>query len=126
MADASLATRVAAVRRFNRFYTRHVGALNEGLLRSEFSLTEMRVLYELAHRGRTTASRLGKDLGLDASYLSRIIKAFEARSFIGRLPSDTDGRQQWLALTPGGRKAFAPYDKASSNEVAAILAKLAP
>ena len=126
MADVSFATRIAAVRRFNRFYTRHVGALNEGLLRSEFSLTEMRVLYELAHRDRPTASDVGKDLGLDAGYLSRILKAFETRGLIQRLPSTTDARQQRLALTATGRKAFAPYDKASSDEVAAVLQPLSP
>jgi DNA-binding MarR family transcriptional regulator/GNAT superfamily N-acetyltransferase len=121
-----LEPRIAAVRRFNRFYTRHVGALNEGLLRSEFSLTEMRVLYELAHRDRLTASGLGKDLGLDPGYLSRILKAFKARGLIERLPSEIDGRQQRLALTAAGRKAFAPYDKASSDEVAAVLDRLSP
>jgi DNA-binding MarR family transcriptional regulator/N-acetylglutamate synthase-like GNAT family acetyltransferase len=124
MADAFQAARVAAVRRFNRFYTRHVGALNEGLLRSEFSLTEMRVLYELAHRDGCTASGLGRDLGLDAGYLSRILKSFEARGLIERLRSDTDARQQRLALTHVGAKAFAPFDQASSDEVVAVLTKL--
>src|SRR4051794_33204133 len=109
MADPSLATRIAAVRRFNRFYTRHVGALNEGLLRSEFSLAEMRVLYELAHRDLPTASALGRDLGLDAGYLSRILKGFEARGLLERTPSPEDARQQRLALTAAGRDAFAPF-----------------
>jgi DNA-binding MarR family transcriptional regulator/ribosomal protein S18 acetylase RimI-like enzyme len=126
MTAASLDTRVAAVRGFNRFYTRHVGALNEGLLRSAFSLTEMRVLYELAHRDRPTARGLAKDLGLDAGYLSRILKSFEARGLIERLPCEDDGRQQRLALTVAGREAFTPLDRASSEEVAAVLAKLAP
>jgi DNA-binding MarR family transcriptional regulator/N-acetylglutamate synthase-like GNAT family acetyltransferase len=126
MADASLATRIAAVRRFNRFYTRHVGALNEGLLRSAFSLTETRVLYELAHRDRPTAGALGKDLGLDAGYLSRIVKRFAADGLIERTACADDARQQRLALTPVGREAFAPLDQASSEEIAAVLERLTP
>jgi DNA-binding MarR family transcriptional regulator/GNAT superfamily N-acetyltransferase len=126
MPASSLDTRIAAVRGFNRFYTRHVGALNEGLLRSAFSLTEMRVLYELAHRDRPTARELAKDLGLDPGYLSRILKAFEARGMVEKLPCEVDGRQQRLALTPGGLEAFTPFDRASSDEVAAVLAKLTP
>jgi DNA-binding MarR family transcriptional regulator/GNAT superfamily N-acetyltransferase len=126
MAAASLDTRIAAVRGFNRFYTRHVGALNEGLLRSPFSLTEMRVLYELAHRDRPTARELARDLGLDAGYLSRILKAFETRGMLEKLPCEVDGRQQRLALTPAGLEAFTPFDRASSDEVAAVLAKLTP
>jgi DNA-binding MarR family transcriptional regulator/GNAT superfamily N-acetyltransferase len=126
MSARPLEAHIAAVRRFGRFYTRHVGALNEGLLRSEFSLTEMRVLYELAHGERLTATALGKELGVDAGYLSRILKAFEARGFVQRLPCEKDARQQRLALTASGRKAFAPFDRASSDEVAAVLRKLSP
>lgn len=126
MSARPLEARIAAVRRFSRFYTRHVGALNEGLLRSEFSLTEMRVLYELAHGQRLTATALGKELGVDAGYLSRILKALEARGFVQKLPCENDARQQRLALTATGRKAFAPFDRASSDEVAAVLRKLSP
>src|ERR1700756_5065710 len=85
--------RIAAVRRFNRFYTRRIGVLREGLLSSPFSLTEARVLYELAHRKHATANALARDLDLDAGYLSRILKGFKERGLINRATSQSDGRQ---------------------------------
>src|SRR5215472_12715264 len=105
-----LEQRVATVRRFNRFYTRQIGVLHEGLLGSPFSLTEGRVLYELAHRDRPTATQLARDLDLDPGYLSRILRDFEQRGLLARTPSELDGRQSLLALTPRGREAFAPLD----------------
>ena len=119
-----LAQRVEAVRRFNRFYTKQIGVLHEGLLQSPFSLTEVRVLYELAHRENIAASELAKDLGLDAGYLSRILRRFEYSGFLDRTPSQTDGRRSQLRLTQQGRDAFAPLDQRSHNEVAALLDKL--
>ena len=116
--------RVAAVRRFNRFYTQRIGVLQEGLLKSPFSLTEVRVLYELAHREKPTAAELRKELGLDAGYLSRILSAFEKRGHIERQPSKRDGRQSLWCLTRQGQKVFAPLDKRSSQEVAAMLGTL--
>jgi DNA-binding MarR family transcriptional regulator/GNAT superfamily N-acetyltransferase len=116
--------RVEAVRRFNRFYTKQIGALHEGLLQSPFSLTEVRVLYELAHRENITASELAKDLGLDAGYLSRILRRFEYCGFLDRTPSQTDGRRSHLRLTQQGQDAFAPLDQRSHDEVAAMLGKL--
>ncbi len=118
------AGQVAAVRAFNRFYTKRIGALNEGLLESPFSLTEMRVLYELAHREKPTAGELAADLGVDAGYLSRILAAFAAQGLIAREPSTEDGRRRDLSLTEKGRRTFAPFDRASSEEVAAMLAGL--
>jgi DNA-binding MarR family transcriptional regulator/GNAT superfamily N-acetyltransferase len=118
------AQRVEAVRRFNRFYTKQIGVLHEGLLQSPFSLTEVRVLYELAHHESITASELAKDLGLDAGYLSRILRSFEYSGFLDRTPSPTDGRQRQLRLTQQGRDAFAPLDQRSHDEVAARLSKL--
>ena len=118
------AGQVAAVREFNRFYTRRIGALNEGLLHSPFSLTEMRVLYELAHRETPTAGELAADLGLDAGYLSRILKTFGAQGLIARTSSAEDGRRRVLTLTEKGRKTFAPFDRASSDEVSAMLGAL--
>src|SRR6266851_7556580 len=99
MVPTDLEQRVESVRRFNRFYTRRIGVLEEGLYRSAFSLTEVRVLYELAHREKPTAAEIGKDLGLDAGYLSRILRGLENRGLIGKGPSETDGRQNLLWLT---------------------------
>ncbi|AWN50259.1 MarR family transcriptional regulator [Methylobacterium terrae] len=123
---------VAAVRAFGRFYTRQIGLLEEGLHRSAFSLTEARVLYELAHRDRLTASVgltasvLGQDLGLDAGYLSRLLKRFEDQGLVTRRTAAGDGRRQVLALTPEGRAAFAPLDASAREEVGALLARLSP
>ena len=116
--------RAEAVRRFNRFYTKQIGVLHEGLLQSPFALTEVRVLYELAHHENIAASELAKDLGLDAGYLSRILRRFEHSGFLDRTPSPTDGRQRQLRLTQEGRDAFAPLDQRSHDEVAALLSKL--
>src|SRR5579864_6476495 len=121
---APIASRIQAVRSFNRFYTRQIGVLREGLLDSSFSLTELRVLYELAHRKRPTATELAADLGLDAGYLSRILQRFGKRKLIGREPSTSDGRQHHLSLTASGRRAFAPLEQKSNREVAAMLGKL--
>jgi len=112
---------VAAVRRFNRFYTRQIGLLREGLVDSPFSLAEARVLYELAHHDHLTAARLGRDLDLDAGYLSRILQGFARRGLLERARSDSDGRQSVLSLTAKGRRAFAPLDTRSSDQVGAML-----
>ncbi len=116
--------RVGAVRRFNRFYTKQIGVLQEGYLESPFSLTEVRVLYELAHCEKTTASELGKELGLDAGYLSRILRGFEKRGLIDKKPSEADGRQSLLWLTEQGRAAFAPLNARSHDEIGAMLSGL--
>jgi len=116
---------VVAVRGFNRFYTRRIGVLGEGHLASPFSLTEVRVLYELAHREGPTASELAKDLGLDSGYLSRILLKFRKRGMLARKPSASDGRQSHLQFTPKGQKAFAPLERAATRDVAAMLRPLA-
>jgi DNA-binding MarR family transcriptional regulator/GNAT superfamily N-acetyltransferase len=115
---------VEAVRRFNRFYTQRVGALREGLLDSPFTLTEVRVLYELSHRERATAAELGRDLGLDRGYLSRILTQFEREGFLERVRSETDARQVLLTITPEGRAAFEPLDARQNEEVSALLEEL--
>jgi DNA-binding MarR family transcriptional regulator/GNAT superfamily N-acetyltransferase len=115
---------IAAIRAFNRFYTRQLGLLDEGVLTSAFSLAEARILYELAHRGGLTSADLGRDLGLDAGYLSRILSKLEGRRLLTRRPSRSDGRQMVLSLTQAGRKAFAPLDAASRKQIAALLEPL--
>jgi|SRR5438105_4525971 len=116
---------VRAVRGFNRFYTRRIGVLDP-YLGGESSLTEVRVLYELAHRDQPTATELGRDLGLDAGYLSRILRRFEARGWLARVPSPADARQSLLKLTPAGHQAFAPLQQRSRDEAVQLLAALAP
>jgi DNA-binding MarR family transcriptional regulator/N-acetylglutamate synthase-like GNAT family acetyltransferase len=124
MAEHRLDARVEAVRHFNRFYTQKIGILQEGLLKSTFSLTQLRILYELAYRERVSAAELCHDLNLDAGYLSRIFADFENRGFIERKPSKEDARQNNIELTKKGRDAFAPLNTRSHEEIAAILSAL--
>jgi DNA-binding MarR family transcriptional regulator/GNAT superfamily N-acetyltransferase len=126
MAKTELADHVAVMRRFNRFYTQRIGVLEEGLLRSPFSLTELRVLYELAHRDGPSASDLGRALGLDPGYLSRILGGFERQGLIARNPSPQDGRQSLLALTPAGRAVLDPLEDRQREAVARLLRGLTP
>ncbi|MGO4573546.1 bifunctional helix-turn-helix transcriptional regulator/GNAT family N-acetyltransferase [Microvirga sp. 2TAF3] len=116
--------RIEAMRRFTRFYTRRLGVLREGLLDSPFSLTEARVLYELAHRPDPTAGELCEALDLDPGYLSRILKRFEEQGLVQRTRSSQDARQSHLALTGKGREAFSPLDRQSREQIAALLEHL--
>jgi len=124
MAGSHFDHRVAAVRRFNRFYTRQIGLLQESYLKSQFSLSQVRVLYELAHRERPTATELGRELGLDPGYLSRILRLFERRGILKRTPSKADGRQSHLFLTARGQAAFAPLNTRSREEIGSMLRAL--
>ena len=124
MTQTDLDDRIASVRRFNRFYTQQIGVLREGYLDSSFSLAEVRVLYELAHREKTTASELARELGLDAGYLSRILHGFKKRELIDRKPSEVDGRQNLLWLTEHGRDVFAPLHERSHEDIGAMLGPL--
>lgn len=114
----------APVREFNRFYTKQIGLLRKGYLDSPFSLAELRVLYEVAHRKKPIAAELAKDLDLDAGYLSRVLANFQKRGFIAREASCTDARQSHLSLTRRGRQAFAPLEAKTQKEAAAMLARL--
>ncbi|TPK93955.1 MULTISPECIES: bifunctional helix-turn-helix transcriptional regulator/GNAT family N-acetyltransferase [unclassified Mesorhizobium] len=118
--------RIDTVRSFNRFYTRQIGLLDEGLLKSPFSLTEARVLYELANRDGLVASDLVRELGLDPGYVSRLLKKFEERGLVEREASEADARRASIALTPAGRQAFAPLNQDSHDQVRALLDRLAP
>jgi DNA-binding MarR family transcriptional regulator/GNAT superfamily N-acetyltransferase len=117
---------VETLRGFNRFYTRRIGVLDEGLLKSPFTLTQARVLFELGTGKYATAGEISDTLGLDLGYLSRIVQDFASRGLISRRKSSDDGRRILLSLTAKGRKAFQNLDKSSRNEVSAILAELPP
>lgn len=123
---ADLESRIAAVRRFNRFYTKQIGVLQEGLLRSALSLSQVRVLFELAHRSDATATALGEELGVDGGYLSRMLRDFELRGLIARRSSTSDARQQLVALTDAGRSLFAELDERARAEIAQLLHPLPP
>jgi DNA-binding MarR family transcriptional regulator/N-acetylglutamate synthase-like GNAT family acetyltransferase len=120
-----LARQIEAARRFNRFYTQRIGVLDDGLLDSPFSLTEVRVMYELAHRRGIAAADLARELGLDKGYLSRILQRFRAKGWLARSIADHDGRRHVLALTAAGRRAFAPLERRSQRQVRAMLSPLA-
>ena len=115
---------VPAVRRFNRFYTKQIGVLREGVLGSNFSLAEGRVLYELAHHDRATATDVGTALGLDAGYISRMLRGFGERGLVRRTRSHADGRRAHLSLTRSGQSAFGHLDQRSHDDVAGMLRKL--
>jgi DNA-binding MarR family transcriptional regulator len=119
-----LPAQIQQVRAFNRDYTRRIGVLSQGLLGSPYSLTEVRVMYELAHRPGVTAGALGTELGLDRGYLSRILKGFEAQHLLARDPAAHDARRRHLRLTSAGRRVFAPLERRSQRQVRAMLAAL--
>lgn len=122
---AEIDRRIATIRRFNRFYTVKLGVLAETFLNTPFSLTECRVLQALAHRDGATATWLGRELDIDAGYLSRILRDFERQGLILRNPSAQDARQAMISLTPAGRDAFEPLDRASHHAIGGMLAPLA-
>jgi DNA-binding MarR family transcriptional regulator/GNAT superfamily N-acetyltransferase len=125
MPDHHVDPQVDVIRRFNRFYTRKIGVI-DGTASSPLSLAEARVLYELAHGERPTATDIRKELGLDAGYMSRILREFERRKLVTRERSKTDEREKFLSLTAKGRRAFAPLDERSNRDVAAMLEELSP
>jgi len=120
------ADRIEAIRRYNRFYTKRIGVLGEGLLRSPFSLTQARVLYELAQRGETTGSDLVAALGIDPGYASRLLRGLERKGLVRKRPSKSDGRRTLVSLSAAGKRSFARLDARSRDDVAGLLASLPP
>lgn len=124
MQTQTLEDRTSTIRQFNRFFTRQIGVLQEGLLHSPYSLTEARIIFELAQQPDMTSSHLGRELGLDAGYLSRILSKLEQQGLVERVSSETDGRQKLLRLTTEGNNAFALLNKRSRDEIAEMLGEL--
>ncbi|MEV4533501.1 helix-turn-helix domain-containing GNAT family N-acetyltransferase [Asanoa sp. NPDC049518] len=116
---------VARIRAFNRFYTRVIGVLGESLLDTPYSLSEARVLFELAQAERVEVVDLRSALGLDAGYLSRVLTRFEADGLAERSRSAADGRRQVVALTSAGRAAARDLDARSRADVGTLLEPLA-
>jgi DNA-binding MarR family transcriptional regulator/GNAT superfamily N-acetyltransferase len=125
-AQSQLLAGIEELRSFNRFYTRKIGVLDERHLQSQFSLAEARVLYELSRCEQPTATDIGRELGLDAGYLSRILRRFERQRLIDRTPSKKDGRRSLLRLTAMGEKAFAPLERKTKAIAQGILEPLSP
>ncbi len=119
------ARHVQAIRSFNRFYTQRIGVLSASF-GADLSLTEARVLYELAYRDQPTAAELGRDLALDPGYLSRILRRFESRNWLDRTPSPADARVSLIKLSAEGQAVFAPLEEQSNASAAGLLAKLTP
>lgn len=124
ISTSTLDDRITAVRQFNRFYTRQIGVLREGLLHTPHTLTESRVIFELANRADLTASDLGHELGLDAGYLSRILARLEQQGLLEKVRAENDGRQRLLRLTAEGQSAFAVLNQRSREEVSEMLGDL--
>jgi DNA-binding MarR family transcriptional regulator/GNAT superfamily N-acetyltransferase len=126
MASTHIRQQVEAVRRFSRFYTKQIGLLLEKILHSPFSLAEARVIYELAHHEKTTATELSNELGLDRGYLSRNLRDFKRRGLIDKGRSEADGRQKFLCLSENGQAAFAGINTRFRREIEAKLSNLSP
>jgi DNA-binding MarR family transcriptional regulator/GNAT superfamily N-acetyltransferase len=126
MTTAELASQIEAVRRFNRFYTRHIGLLRETLVVSPFSLSEARVLHEIAHHETTTATHLAEELGLDGGYLSRILRGFHREGLIRKDPLPEDRRHKMLSLTDAGGAAYAQLNAGSQAQIEEMLGELGP
>ncbi|MCU7249958.1 bifunctional helix-turn-helix transcriptional regulator/GNAT family N-acetyltransferase [Pseudomonas koreensis] len=124
MSTPELVEQADLIRSFNRFYTHQIGVLQEHLLQSDYSLTEIRVLYELGARGDLTSADLRQMLSLDAGYMSRIVSGFERKGLIQKVRSETDGRAALLHLTPLGRAILAPLEKTTREQIVAMLERL--
>lgn len=125
MFDTATLRRIEAVRRFSRFYTRQIGLLHEGFHRTPLTLTEGRIIYELAHHEEATATHLAEELGLDAGYLSRVLRGLQRQGYLTKRPSEEDRRSYLISLTESGQTAFAKLNTSSRNEIGAMLTELA-
>ncbi|NJM53858.1 MAG: MarR family transcriptional regulator [Blastocatellia bacterium] len=121
MEEDVLGKKIATVRRFNRFYTQKISNLDKEIQKSQFSLAEARVIYEIAKRKTATASELGEVLGIDTGYLSRVLQGFEKRGLIEKTDSPKDARQRLLRLTGDGQKEFVNLDQMSQNQIQQVL-----
>lgn len=126
IATAELEQQIAIVRGFNRFYTPLIGLLQEGYLESQFSLTQVRVLYELAQVEESSAAELARELSLDPAYLSRILRGFTDVGLVEQRPTAGDRRRRMLSLSAHGREVFRPLDRRSRDDVATMLEPLPP
>jgi DNA-binding MarR family transcriptional regulator/N-acetylglutamate synthase-like GNAT family acetyltransferase len=117
---------ISAIRHFNRFYTRQIGVLREGLLHSQFSLTEVRILYEVANRAHASAAELARDLAIDPGYLSRLLRGLAVRGLVEKSSDGRDRRQNRLSLTAKGAEVFAGLDQRQNQEVASMLDGIPP
>src|SRR6266702_2367332 len=119
--SAAITPQIASFRQFNRMYTRFIGTLDEGLLHTEYSLPEARVLYEIANRTQPNAREIAEYLGMDPGYLSRVLSKFESAGLLTRKPSKQDSRTSGLTLTRRGRAAFQKLNTLSNKQAHAIL-----
>ena len=117
-------THIHAIRRFNRFYTRKIGVLEETMLQTPFTLTEARIIYEIGHDGPTTAKTLSQSLGMDGGYLSRTLRTLQEKGLVDKQASETDGRQYVLSLTPEGQSTYEQLDDTSAREIALMVNRL--
>ena len=125
-APTRLSTLAAGVREFTRFYTRFAGVFQRGYLGTRFSVTQARIIYEVAQNGGVTASQLAKSLGVDSGYLSRILSSFEREGLLERSRSKADGRQRPLELTSSGKREFKVLDSRSQAQIEEALRALTP
>jgi DNA-binding MarR family transcriptional regulator/GNAT superfamily N-acetyltransferase len=120
------AATVDHVRRFNRFYTHRIGVLEEGLVETKWPLPVARLIYEIAHREPVTATELRASLGLDAGYISRLLRDLVKQGLVREQRSKSDGRKTLLSLSASGRRGFRKLDARSRAEVEGLLEPLAP
>ena len=113
--------RVAALRAFNRFYTKELGLLGRGFMGTDYTLTEARIIWEIAQRGEAEVAEVRRELELDAGYVSRILARFEKAGLVIRERSEADRRRQVVRLTGSGRAVFRSFDRRSASELGRLL-----